>query len=42
MQGSGVLSSMSLGNCFIFLEDGREGVAAGDSVMVEPFEMVRF
>lgn len=42
IQGSGILSSMSRGNCFIFLEDGRESVAAGESVTVEPFEMVRF
>jgi len=42
MQGSGVLSSMSRGNCFIFLEDERESMAAGEAVTVEPFEMVRF
>lgn len=41
MQGSGVLSSMSRGNCFIFLEDGRDSVAADEPVTVEPFEMVR-
>jgi molybdopterin molybdotransferase len=41
-QGSAVLSSMSRGNCFIILEEQRNEVAAGETVSVEPFEMVRF
>lgn len=41
-QGSGVLSSMSIGNCFIFLEESLDSVSAGDWVTVEPFQMVRF
>lgn len=36
-QGSGILSSMSLGNCFIVLEHGRGPVAEGESVTVWPF-----
>jgi molybdopterin molybdotransferase len=41
-QGSGVLSSMSTGNCFVLLGDARGPVAAGDLVTVEPFAMLRF
>ncbi len=36
-QGSGVLRSMSLANCFIVLPEDNDGVAAGDEVSVEPF-----
>jgi len=36
-QGSGVLSSMSKGNCFIYLDDENESVEAGDHVTVHPF-----
>ncbi|MBI4247010.1 MAG: molybdopterin molybdotransferase MoeA [Candidatus Rokubacteria bacterium] len=37
-QGSGILSSMVAGNCFIVLEEDRGDVAAGETVLVEPFE----
>jgi molybdopterin molybdotransferase len=37
-QGSGILMSMSLANCFILLPEDCEGVAAGDSVRVQPFD----
>ena len=36
-QGSGILSSMSRGDCFIVLSDDCEGVDAGNLVDVEPF-----
>ena len=36
-QGSGILSSMVSGNCLIVLEEERGDVAAGESVLVEPF-----
>lgn len=36
-QGSGILRSMSLGNCFIVLPEENAGVAAGDAVTVQPF-----
>ncbi|MET0091829.1 MAG: gephyrin-like molybdotransferase Glp [Candidatus Thiodiazotropha sp.] len=36
-QGSGILSSMSRGNCFILLETNRDGVEPGDLVRVQPF-----
>jgi molybdopterin molybdotransferase len=36
-QGSGILSSMVAGNCFIVLEEERGDVVAGDLVTVEPF-----
>ena len=38
-QGSGVLSSMSRGNCFIYLAHDSETVEAGDKVVVHPFAM---
>jgi molybdopterin molybdotransferase len=41
-QGSGILTSMSLGNCFILLEEPLGPIAAGDWVTVEPFPMLRF
>ncbi len=40
-QGSGVLSSMSDGNCFILLADQSAGVQPGDRVMVQPFTQFR-
>lgn len=36
-QGSGMLSSMSLANCFIVLDAEIESVAVGSLVRVEPF-----
>ena len=37
-QGSGILSSMSRANCYIILEKDRGSVAAGEQVIVEPFD----
>ena len=37
-QGSGILSSMVRGNCFIVLPPECDRVAAGDTVSVQPFE----
>jgi len=37
-QGSALLSSMSIANCFIVLPMECDGVTAGDEVLVEPFE----
>ena len=37
-QGSGILRSMTEANCFIVLEQERSDVAAGETVMVQPFE----
>lgn len=39
-QGSGQLTSMTRANCFIVLEHDRGPVAAGETVLVEPFEGV--
>ncbi len=36
-QGSGVLTSMSRGNCFILLDAECDGVRPGDMVRVQPF-----
>ena len=36
-QGSGILSSMVAGNCFIILEEDRGDVTPGEMVLVEPF-----
>ncbi|MEW8461832.1 MAG: molybdopterin molybdenumtransferase MoeA, partial [Candidatus Thiodiazotropha endolucinida] len=36
-QGSGILTSMSRGNCFILLSEDCEGVKDGDKVVVQPF-----
>lgn len=36
-QGSGILRSMSLANCFIILPDQSESIEAGDLVEVQPF-----
>ncbi len=38
-QGSGVLSSMSAGNCFILLPEASGTVEPGDWVEVQPFEL---
>lgn len=38
-QGSGVLSSMSRGNCFIYLPHNEEAIQAGEQVIVHPFSM---
>lgn len=38
-QGSGVLSSMSKGNCFIYLDHNRSSVEQGDLVAVHPFKL---
>jgi molybdopterin molybdotransferase len=37
-QGSGILSSMTAGNCLIVLEEPRGDVAVGDTVLIELFE----
>lgn len=37
-QGSGILKSMSLANCFIVLPPECDGVEPGDDVPVQPFE----
>ncbi|MEZ9237632.1 gephyrin-like molybdotransferase Glp [Shewanella sp. 10N.286.52.A9] len=39
-QGSGMLTSMSLANCFINLEQDQGDIAAGATVHVEPFTSV--
>jgi molybdopterin molybdotransferase len=39
-QGSGILMSMSLANCFIHLEADSNGANKGDSVEILPFEGV--
>jgi molybdopterin molybdotransferase len=39
-QGSGILTSMTLANCFVVIEEERGDVAAGDTVSVEPFAVV--
>ncbi len=40
-QGSGVLSSMSQGNCFIRLSDETGNIQPGDWVEVQPFDLLR-
>ena len=37
-QGSGILRSMSEANCFILLDPDCTGVAAGEQVVVQPFQ----
>ena len=39
-QGSGILSSMSLANCYIILPTDSDGAQAGDYVEVQPFDHV--
>ncbi|PHS24835.1 MAG: molybdopterin molybdenumtransferase MoeA [Methylophaga sp.] len=36
-QGSGILRSMSIANCFILLEEQCDGIAANTTVTVQPF-----
>ena len=36
-QGSGILRSMSMANCFILLEENCDGLSAGSLVNVQPF-----
>lgn len=36
-QGSGILHSMSVANCYIILDQDAEGAEAGDRVIVQPF-----
>jgi molybdopterin molybdotransferase len=36
-QGSGILTSMTLANCFVVIEEARGDIAAGETVSVEPF-----
>jgi molybdopterin molybdotransferase len=36
-QGSGILTSMTLANCFIAVEEERGDIKAGETVWVEPF-----
>ncbi|MCU7835303.1 MAG: molybdopterin molybdotransferase MoeA [gamma proteobacterium symbiont of Taylorina sp.] len=38
-QGSGVLSSMTKGNCFIYLDHNSESIEVGDKVIVHPFSL---
>lgn len=38
-QGSGILSSMSTGNCFVLLTEECDGVVEGDLVQVQPFDL---
>jgi molybdopterin molybdotransferase len=38
-QGSGILTSMVLANCFIILEEERGDVKPGETVQVEPFSL---
>lgn len=40
-QGSGVLSSMSNGNCFVLLRETSESIQPGDLVEVQPFDLLR-
>ena len=37
-QGSGILTSMTVANCFIVIEEERGDVEAGETVWVEPFQ----
>jgi len=37
-QGSGILSSMTAGNCLVVLEEARGDVAVGETVQIELFE----
>ncbi|MBL4712891.1 MAG: molybdopterin molybdotransferase MoeA [Gammaproteobacteria bacterium] len=39
-QGSGVLTSMSLANCFILLDEVNAGVEPGETVTVQPFDSI--
>ncbi|MEE9310275.1 MAG: molybdopterin molybdenumtransferase MoeA, partial [Cocleimonas sp.] len=39
-QGSGILTSMSIANCFIVLSEESKGVEEGDTVTIQPFSGV--
>ena len=39
-QGSGMLTSMNLANCYIILEQQRGSVEVGERVIVEPFDHI--
>ncbi|GLS84992.1 molybdopterin molybdotransferase MoeA [Paraferrimonas haliotis] len=39
-QGSGMLTSMSVSNCFIVLDMDQGNVAAGETVTIEPYQQV--
>lgn len=39
-QGSGMLTSMNLANCYIILEQQRGSVEVGETVIVEPFDSI--
>ena len=39
-QGSGMLTSMNMANCYIILEQQRGTVEAGETVIVEPFDSI--
>jgi len=39
-QGSGVLTSMSLANCFILLDEDNAGVKSGETITVQPFDFI--
>ena len=36
-QGSGILTSMSIANCFIILKEDSNGAEEGDTVEIQPF-----
>jgi len=38
-QGSNILSALSIANCYIVLPSDNQGVAIGDKVLVEPFNV---
>ena len=40
-QGSGILTSMSYGNCFIILPPSQGSVGVGDDVTIQPFSSLR-
>jgi len=37
-QGSGILTSLSLANCYVIIEQDRGTVTAGEAVTIEPFD----
>ena len=39
-QGSGMLTSMNMANCYIILEQQRGSVEVGETVIVEPFDSI--
>jgi len=36
-QGSGILTSMSIANCFIILPKDSANIEEGDNVLIQPF-----